>query len=68
MVAMGLLQAAIWYVGGDGEIGSLRMWQQKMLFVIGINVIICGELHGVPEAGAGPGAALGPLRDRKSVV
>ncbi|MFD4033707.1 hypothetical protein ACFWVP_25150 [Streptomyces sp. NPDC058637] len=38
--AMALLQAAIWYVGGDGDTGSLRMWQQKMLWVIGINLVI----------------------------
>ncbi|MFJ6849978.1 hypothetical protein ACIQM3_05455 [Streptomyces sp. NPDC091271] len=38
--AMALLQAAIWYVGGDGDTGSLQMWQQKMLWVIGINLII----------------------------
>ncbi|MEV8406585.1 hypothetical protein AB0R12_12450 [Streptomyces niveus] len=38
-IAMGLLQAAIWYVGSDGETGSLQMWQQKMVFVIGINVV-----------------------------
>ncbi|MFF7656835.1 hypothetical protein ACFZCY_44810 [Streptomyces sp. NPDC007983] len=40
VIAMALLQAAIWYVGDDGDIGSLRDWQGKMLFVIGINVII----------------------------
>ncbi|MFF0062151.1 hypothetical protein ACFYRC_11450 [Streptomyces sp. NPDC005279] len=49
VVAMGLLQAAIWYVGGDGDIGSLRMWQQKMLFVIGINVIIAGSCTLFPK-------------------
>ncbi|MGW8668293.1 hypothetical protein [Streptomyces niveus] len=38
-IAMGLLQAAIWYVGSDGETGSLQMWQQKMVFVIGVNVV-----------------------------
>ncbi|MFE5666993.1 hypothetical protein ACFQ7W_24100 [Streptomyces niveus] len=38
-IAMGLLQAAIWYVGSDGETGSLQTWQQKMVFVIGINVV-----------------------------
>ncbi|MFJ8867382.1 hypothetical protein ACIRD6_16715 [Streptomyces sp. NPDC102473] len=38
--AMALLQAAVWYVGGDGDTGSLQMWQQKMLWVIGINLII----------------------------
>lgn len=40
VIAMALLQGAIWYVGDDGDIGSLRDWQSKMLFVIGINVII----------------------------
>ncbi|MEV8227772.1 hypothetical protein AB0P41_17245 [Streptomyces sp. NPDC079167] len=38
--AMALLQAAIWYVGGDGDTGSLEAWQQKMLWVIGINLVI----------------------------
>ncbi|MBT2396489.1 hypothetical protein [Streptomyces sp. ISL-100] len=48
-IAMGLLQAAIWYVGGDGGIGSLRMWQQKMLFVIGSNAIIAGTYTVFPK-------------------
>ncbi|MBT2524757.1 hypothetical protein J7E91_04745 [Streptomyces sp. ISL-99] len=48
-IAMGLLQVAIWYVGGDGDIGSLRMWQQKMLFVIGINAIIAGTYTLFPK-------------------
>ncbi|MFD5097619.1 hypothetical protein [Streptomyces albidochromogenes] len=39
-IATALLEAAIWYVGGDGETGSLRAWQQRMLFVIGINAVI----------------------------
>ncbi|MFC8080850.1 hypothetical protein ACFUN8_35570 [Streptomyces sp. NPDC057307] len=38
-IAVALLQAAIWYVGSDGRIDSLRMWQQKMVFLIGINVV-----------------------------
>ncbi|MEU2511469.1 hypothetical protein [Streptomyces syringium] len=42
-VAMGLLQAAIWYVGDSGDISSLRAWQTKMLFVIGINLIIAAS-------------------------
>lgn len=41
-VALGLLQAAVWYVGPGGAISSLQSWQQKMLLVIGINVIIAG--------------------------
>ncbi|MEW2067137.1 hypothetical protein [Streptomyces sp. NPDC007346] len=40
VTALALLQAAAWYVGGDGDISSLRMWQQKMVWVIGINVAI----------------------------
>ncbi|MFJ6016461.1 hypothetical protein [Streptomyces sp. NPDC092952] len=38
--ALALLQAAAWYVGGDGDVSSLRAWQQKMLLVIGINLVI----------------------------
>ncbi|MFF1478249.1 hypothetical protein ACFVYD_11870 [Streptomyces sp. NPDC058301] len=39
-IAIGLLQAGVWYVGGDGDVGSLRMWQQRMLWLIGINLLI----------------------------
>lgn len=39
-IAMALLQGAIWYVGDDGNIGSLRDWQSKMLLLIGINLAI----------------------------
>ncbi|MFI6879696.1 hypothetical protein ACIBL6_40275 [Streptomyces sp. NPDC050400] len=40
VIALGLLQGAIWYVGGDGSTSSLVAWQQKMLFVIAINLVI----------------------------
>ncbi|MFF0204745.1 hypothetical protein [Streptomyces sp. NPDC005017] len=40
VVALALLQAAAWYVGGDGDTSSLRSWQQRMLWVIGINLVI----------------------------
>ncbi|MFE9403635.1 hypothetical protein ACFYNY_17860 [Streptomyces sp. NPDC006530] len=40
LLATALLQAAIWYVGGDGATDSLRAWQSRMLVVIGINLII----------------------------
>jgi len=50
-VAAGLLQAAIWYVGDAGETGSLRGWQTRMLFVIGINVIIAGAYTVFPKRG-----------------
>ncbi|WP_367131362.1 MULTISPECIES: hypothetical protein [Streptomyces] len=39
-VALGLLQAAVWYVGDGGDISSLRAWQTKMLLVAGINLVI----------------------------
>jgi len=51
VTAMALLQAAIWYVGGDGDIESLRAWQQTMLWVIGINLIIAGSYTVFPKRG-----------------
>ncbi|TVL94180.1 hypothetical protein [Streptomyces sp. SAJ15] len=39
-IAIALLQAAVWYVGGEGETGSLRQWQIRMLFVMGVNAVI----------------------------
>ncbi|MFF7748282.1 hypothetical protein ACFZCP_03320 [Streptomyces sp. NPDC007971] len=57
VVAMALLQGAVWYVGGDGDTGSLRAWQQRMLWVIGINVVIAASYtlfpKRRPEGGAG---------------
>ncbi|MEU6840557.1 hypothetical protein ABZ930_01620 [Streptomyces sp. NPDC046716] len=40
VIALVLLQGAVWYVGDDGDTGSLTQWQQRMLFLIGINVVI----------------------------
>ncbi|MFJ4710608.1 hypothetical protein [Streptomyces sp. NPDC088785] len=40
VVALALLEGAIRYVGDDGSTGSLVQWQQRMLFLIGINVVI----------------------------
>ncbi|KOT89319.1 membrane protein [Streptomyces rimosus subsp. pseudoverticillatus] len=40
LIAMGLLEAAIRYVGDPAQTTSLRGWQTKMLFVIGINLVI----------------------------
>ncbi|WP_262701578.1 MULTISPECIES: hypothetical protein [Streptomyces] len=58
VIAMALLQGGIWYVGDDGEIGSLRDWQLKMLFLIGINVAIALSYTLFPKrersAGGGP--------------
>jgi hypothetical protein len=40
LIAIGLLQGAVWYVGRDGDVSSLHSWQSKMLVVIAINLII----------------------------
>jgi hypothetical protein len=45
-----LLQAAVWYVG-DGQTDSLRAWQQRMLWLIGINVVIAGSYTLFPKRG-----------------
>ena len=47
---MALLQAAVWYVG-DGQADSLRAWQQRMLSLIGINVLIAGSYTLFPKRG-----------------
>jgi hypothetical protein len=49
VVAMTLLQAAIWYVGGEGGTDSLRAWQQRMVWLIGINVIIAASYTLFPK-------------------
>ncbi|MFF4079731.1 hypothetical protein ACFYZN_10015 [Streptomyces sp. NPDC001777] len=54
VTALALLQLAIWYVGGDGDASTLQAWQQKMLFVIGVNVVIAGSYTLFPKADPGP--------------
>ncbi|MEV5879155.1 hypothetical protein AB0L75_34030 [Streptomyces sp. NPDC052101] len=49
VVALALLQAAVWYVGSAGHTGSLRQWQLRMLWLIGINVIIAGSYTLFPK-------------------
>ncbi|MEV7500084.1 hypothetical protein [Streptomyces sp. NPDC093018] len=49
VVALALLQAAIWYVGADGDTGSLRSWQLTMVWLIGINVVIAGSYTLFPK-------------------
>ncbi|WP_156726135.1 hypothetical protein [Streptomyces apocyni] len=48
-VALALLQGAVWYVGGDGSISSLRSWQTTMLLVIGINLVIAASYTLFPK-------------------
>ncbi|MEV5201978.1 hypothetical protein [Streptomyces sp. NPDC053720] len=54
VTALALLQAAVWYVGGEGDVSSLQAWQQKMLFVIGLNVVIAGSYTLFPKTAPGP--------------
>lgn len=53
VIALVLLQAAVWYVGSDGETGSLQMWQQKMLFLIGINIVWAASYTLFPKKAPG---------------
>ncbi|WP_381554979.1 hypothetical protein [Streptomyces eurythermus] len=48
-VALALLQGAVWYVGDDGDTGSLRGWQQSMLWLAGINVVIAASYTLFPK-------------------
>ncbi|MEU8590780.1 hypothetical protein AB0C59_27830 [Streptomyces sp. NPDC048664] len=48
LVAIGLLQAAIWYVGNGGT-GSLRAWQWRMVWLIGVNVLIAASYALFPK-------------------
>ncbi|MFF8553266.1 hypothetical protein ACF058_10565 [Streptomyces sp. NPDC015501] len=52
-IAAGLLQAAAWYVGSGGDVSSLRMWQQKMGWVVAVNLIIAGSYTLFPKRGPG---------------
>ncbi|MFF0831554.1 MULTISPECIES: hypothetical protein [unclassified Streptomyces] len=49
LVALALLQAAVWYVGGHGETGSLRAWQSRMLLLIVVNLVIAASYTLFPK-------------------
>ncbi|MFF5537044.1 hypothetical protein ACFY71_32060 [Streptomyces cinerochromogenes] len=49
VVSLALLQGAVWYVGDAGDTGSLRAWQLRMLWVIGINVVIAASYTLFPK-------------------
>ncbi|WP_419997878.1 hypothetical protein [Streptomyces boninensis] len=42
-VALALLQGAIWYVGDDGQTGSLESWQMTTLRTLGIHAVIAAS-------------------------
>ncbi|MDR6976895.1 hypothetical protein J2X68_003588 [Streptomyces sp. 3330] len=62
LVAVALLQAAVLYVGDDGETDSLRAWQLRMLWVIGVNVVIAASYTLFPKAAPDGGPKAGPKR------
>ncbi|MEF3118691.1 hypothetical protein [Streptomyces chrestomyceticus] len=68
LIAMGLLQLAAWYVGDPAQATSLRDWQTKMLFVIGINLVIAVSYtlwpKKAPEGQPPPGGADERERDK----
>ncbi|MER6447968.1 hypothetical protein DEJ51_23030 [Streptomyces venezuelae] len=57
-VALGLLQAAIWYVGDAGDVSSLQGWQFAALRVVGIHALVAAAYTIWPsKAPAVPDAA-----------
>jgi hypothetical protein len=66
LVAVALLQAAVRYVGGDGETDSLRAWQLRMLWVIGINLVIAGSYTLFPKPEPKPEPNSGPKPEPNS--
>lgn len=53
-VGVGLLQAAIWYVGDAGDISSLRAWQSGALRAVAIHALVAvGYTVWPPKAPAG---------------
>ena len=42
-VALALLQAAVWYVGDDGNVGSLQAWQSARCGPLGIHGLIAAR-------------------------
>ncbi|WP_199545912.1 hypothetical protein [Streptomyces sp. N35] len=65
VIAMALLQGAIWYVGSDGETSSLEQWQAKMVFVIGINVVIAAAYTLFPKKAPANVTAAATGRERE---
>ncbi|MFD6532576.1 hypothetical protein [Streptomyces sp. NPDC060184] len=47
-IAVALLQAAVWYVG-DQNADPLRAWQLRMVWVVGINLVVAGSYTVFPK-------------------
>ncbi|GGS97433.1 hypothetical protein [Streptomyces cinerochromogenes] len=67
VVSLALLQGAVWYVGDAGDTGSLRAWQVRMLWVIGINVVIAASYTLFPKREPRSGAEPAGTPVEKSV-
>ncbi|MFF9088287.1 hypothetical protein ACF1BE_18030 [Streptomyces sp. NPDC014991] len=48
-LALALLEGAVRYVGGDGDTGELRAWQERMLWVIAVNLVIAASYTLFPK-------------------
>ncbi|MFI5966144.1 hypothetical protein ACIA8J_28770 [Streptomyces asoensis] len=58
LTAAALLEAAVRYVGADGDTGSLRDWQLRMVWVVGVNLVIALSYTLFPKfPGAEPAGA-----------
>ncbi|MDG9704123.1 hypothetical protein [Streptomyces sp. DH37] len=61
VIAMALLQAAVWYVDDAGRSRSLVEWQGRMLLVAGVSVLIAlGYTIWPKKPGRGPGDPAAP--------
>jgi hypothetical protein len=66
LIAMALLQGAVWYVDGEGDIGSLRVWQQRMLWLIGLVVAIAASYSLFPKKA--PAGETGKERENEDAM
>ncbi|MFD3721431.1 hypothetical protein [Streptomyces sp. NPDC058674] len=65
-VALGLLQGAVLYVGGAGDVSSLRAWQLGALRAVGIHALVAVAYTVWPKrAPAGAGEQPSPTQARR---
>ncbi|MFJ7148384.1 hypothetical protein ACIQVT_09285 [Streptomyces sp. NPDC100445] len=60
-VALALLECAVRYADDDAGTGALRVWQERMLFVIGVNLVIAVSYTLFPKREPRDGAAGNPV-------
>ncbi|AYN39374.1 hypothetical protein D9753_11110 [Streptomyces dangxiongensis] len=60
-VALALLECAVRYVGPDGDTGVLRAWQERMLWLIAVNLVIAVSYTLFPKREPRDGAAANPV-------